>query len=83
MEKKIIMKYIQLMGAEDVSRAGSRIASAAQEMQRAASSIECSLHTHRVFLDEWLSRFEDILKKNSEPKPHPEGNGRITRSTGE
>lgn len=57
-------EYITLVGAEDVQRAGAALRSAAETMQRAASSIEDSLHRHRLFLDDWLERFECTLKEN-------------------
>ena len=55
--------YIHLIGAEDVRRAGATISGAATTMQRAASQIEDSLDRHRMFLEEWLSRFEAIIKE--------------------
>jgi hypothetical protein len=58
----IMAEYITLMGAEDVRAAGRAIASAAADMRQAASSIDDSLHRHRVFFDEWLIRLEQALK---------------------
>ena len=58
------MEHINLLGSEDVYRAGTMMQQAATEMTRAASSIEESLQMHQRFLDDWLSRFEDILKEN-------------------
>ncbi len=55
--------YVTLMGAEDVRIAGSRISSAAADMRTAAGSIDHSLHTHRIFLDDWLIRLEHLLRK--------------------
>lgn len=58
--------YITLMGAEDVSRAGSRMASAAEQMSRAAGSIDDALQRHQQFLDDWLMRFEAVMEKTHE-----------------
>ena len=55
--------YITLLGAEDVRRAASVISQAASTMQSAASQIEDSLLRHRMFLDDWLVRFEEALKE--------------------
>ena len=54
--------YITLLGAEDVRSAASTMSSAADDMRRAASSIEDSLERHRRFLDDWLQRFGDVLR---------------------
>jgi len=56
--------FIHLMGAEDVSRAGSAMRQAAEEMRSTASMIEDSLQRHRIFLDEWLFRFEEAMKED-------------------
>jgi len=55
-------EFIHLMGAEDVRAAGSSIRSAASEIQRAASQIDESLNRHRIFMDDWLLRLEDIFQ---------------------
>lgn len=57
------MEYVTLMGAEDVRSAGSTIASAAQQMQNAANSLSETLIAHQRFLDDWLYRFEEAIKK--------------------
>lgn len=49
-------EYITLLGAEDVARAGRQMASAADDMQRAASSISESL-------DMSLRRFEELVER--------------------
>lgn len=56
-------EYVTLMGAEDVRRAAHTISSAAADMRQAASSLDNSLHHLRVYLDEWLLRFEQALEK--------------------
>lgn len=56
-------EFVHLIGAEDVRSAGSAMRTAAEEMKRAAASIEESLSTHRRFLDDWLIRLEDTIKR--------------------
>lgn len=53
--------YVTLMGAEEVSRAGSRMQDAASTMQGAASNIAYALEQHQRFLDDWLARLNDTL----------------------
>lgn len=55
-------RYVTLMGAEDVSRAGGRMADAAGEMQRAASTISYALEAHQRFLEDWLNQLNGILE---------------------
>lgn len=55
--------YVTLLGVEQVQSAANTMRSAAEEMQRAASTIDASLQQHRMFLDEWLSRFESAMKE--------------------
>lgn len=59
------MKFITLLGADDVQRAGGRMMSAAADMNRAASNIENSLYSHRIFLDDWLNRLEAIILRKT------------------
>lgn len=56
------MNTTYLVGAEEVSSAASRISSAAHEMYQAAASIDNSLAAHRLFLDDWLTRFQQTLE---------------------
>lgn len=58
------METVILIGAEDVRSAGVSIQSAASEIQRAASSFDSTAQTFRLFLDDWLLRFEEVLKEN-------------------
>ena len=58
--------YITLIGAEDVVRAGNNMNAAADNMARAASSIEESLSSHHQWADEWLTRLEQIMKPERE-----------------
>lgn len=64
--------YITLLGAEQVDRASHTMSSAASEMQRAASSIEDTLSRHRMFLDDWLMRFEQALSAHPGPATEKE-----------
>ena len=52
---------ITLMGSEDVSRAGYVMRDAAQEMHKAASIISEALHSQRLFMDDWMQRFEAAM----------------------
>lgn len=54
--------YTTLLGAEDVSRAGRNMITAAEEMKRAAAALEDSLFRQRQFMDDWLCRLEAILR---------------------
>lgn len=56
--------YVTLIGAEEVSRAGSSVSSAAREMKEAANTISDALYQQRQFMDDWLLRFETVLKEN-------------------
>jgi len=56
-------EFIHLIGADDVRAAGSAMRSAAADMNRAAASIDESLSRHHNFLEEWLCRFETIIKE--------------------
>ena len=56
-------EYMHLVGAEDVSRAGSQMNAAAAEMQRAASAIDSVLERHQRFMDDWLYRFELAMRR--------------------
>lgn len=53
--------YVTLVGAEEVSRAASRMASAAQEMRDAAGNFQDILHQHQRFMDDWLTRLDGTL----------------------
>ncbi len=58
------MDFVTLMGAEDVREAGSAMRSSAEVIRQAAGSMEDSLHRHRLFLDDWLFRLEELMKIN-------------------
>lgn len=57
------MEYVHLIGAERVESAAQTMRSAADEMTRAAQSIEHHLWQHQRFLDDWISRFETAVEK--------------------
>lgn len=57
------MEFVSLMGSEDVREAGATMRSAAQEISQAAGSLESSLRTQRLYLDEFLSRFEEQVTR--------------------
>ncbi len=55
-------RYVHLIGVEEVARAGSTMAQAATDMNRAAANIEGALQRHQSFLEDWLQRFEAMLQ---------------------
>lgn len=59
------MTDIYLQGSEAVGRAGHEMARAAEDMLRAASTIDESLRRHEEFLTTWLRNY-DIVKNGSE-----------------
>lgn len=54
------MEHVTLMGAEEVSRAASRMQQAATDMQRAADSIEHALYQFAQRMDDWVGRLEQL-----------------------
>ncbi len=54
--------YITLLGAEDVRRAGSLMQSAADDMRCAASNMSSALEQHQRWMDDWLSRFQQVIE---------------------
>ncbi len=65
------MTNVNLIGVEEVSRAGHTMRAAAEDMQRAASSIAHTLEMHQRWMDDWLSRFEGVMQPPPPPKPAP------------
>jgi len=59
-------EYITILGTEDITRAGCNMISAATDISRAAALIDESLQRHRIFLDEWLARFENLLSEKKD-----------------
>ena len=60
-----------LVGAEEVSRASLRMEDAAASMRLTASSLEETSHHQQTFLNEWLDRFEAILREHREAEAQP------------
>lgn len=60
------MDYVTLIGSEDVSRAGARMVEAAAQIQSAVNMLETTLHNHRVWLDEFLSRLEVMQREDDD-----------------
>jgi len=56
-------EYMHLVGAEEVTRAASRMQSAADDMKKAASSIEESLRLFTQRMDELMYRAERLKEK--------------------
>lgn len=54
--------YVTLLGSEQVQSAARQMSDAADKMNHAAYSIECSLERHRQFMDDWLQRFEAAIE---------------------
>ena len=65
--------YVTLLGAEQVQSAGARMASAADDMQRAASSISESVERLIRALDEHASRVENSMRYRDELEKDPTG----------
>lgn len=73
------MSTIYLVGSEDVRAAGNAMTHAANEMQRAAGTIESALDRHRMWMDDWsitfLGRTGDYPTNGTmfPDDPHPSG----------
>lgn len=59
------MEYVHLVGAESVSSAGVQMRQAADEFKQAASNIAYALQQHQSFLDNWLTRLDEILSSHN------------------
>lgn len=65
------MEYVTLLGAEDVQRAGTRMAGAAEEFGRHVSYLIEALDRERIAREEFLIRLEAAVRpapENSPPK---------------
>lgn len=62
------MDSIYLQGSDDVRAAAHMMRGAAEDMNRAASSISNALEHQRGFMNDWLDRFEQIMQAAG-PKP--------------
>ena len=58
------MESINLMGSDDVYKAGYTIQNAANDMKQAVANFDFILERQRRFMDEWLQKFERILTEN-------------------
>lgn len=61
------MENIYLVGSEDVRKAARQIQAAAEEMSRAANSIDAAFERHQRFIDDWLDRFAAATPPKGEP----------------
>lgn len=55
------MDRINLIGSDDVLTAGRKMKCAAEEMSKAAQSIENTLELYKQFMRDWLSDFDQIV----------------------
>lgn len=55
--------HVQLIGAEDVRSAGNAMRHAAEDIKSAANTIDSALDQHRIFLNEWIGRFEAAVDR--------------------
>ncbi len=58
-------EFMHLVGSEDISRAGSSIIHAAEQINNAASIINESTNRLQLFLNDWLFRLEEVLRENN------------------
>ena len=65
------MEHINLMGSEDVSRAGHNMQSAANDMTQAAASIEYSLERAERIMESFFERYEALLERAINELPQP------------
>lgn len=56
-------EFVHLIGAGDVRAAGVKMQAAAGEMNRAAALLDDSLRVHRLFLDDWLLRLQNLTEE--------------------
>lgn len=61
-------EYMHLIGADDVRSAAGTMAQAARDMQRAAASISDALESQRRYMEEWIGRFESVVKELKESR---------------
>lgn len=57
------MDSINLLGAEDVRRAGAAMGGAAETMVQASRNMDGSLERFQRWADDWLARFEAAVEK--------------------
>ncbi|HAF43767.1 MAG TPA: hypothetical protein DCK83_02155 [Gallionellaceae bacterium] len=56
-------EYVHLIGAEQVQSAAVSMRGAAEEMRQAAMTIDGALERHRLFMDDWLQKLEQVLSE--------------------
>jgi len=66
-----VSEYMQLLGTENVERAASSMRSAAEEMNRAAATMEAALFEHRRFMEDFIMRLASLPSSSGEAR----GNG--------
>lgn len=59
---------MNLMGSEDVYRAGTNISSAADTISSAAGSFESTSENLKMILDDFLIRFQEIVERINHEK---------------
>ena len=59
------MQTVELIGAEQVQRAGHTMREAAADMQRAANEITEAMERNRRWWDEWLHRLEALKEETN------------------
>lgn len=64
------MENVLLIGAEDVRAASNNIASAAHDIRQAAATMDESFRQQRVFMDEWIGRFEVAIASLQTSEAH-------------
>lgn len=63
------MESIFLVGSEEVSRAASRIASAAEDFNHVADRLEAAFERRRQWEEEYLQRLEAVSSSAPPEKP--------------
>ncbi len=62
------MDRVYLMGTEDVIRSAHLIRGAADSMLAAANNIGSALAEHQRFMNDWLSRFQQVVETINAPE---------------
>ena len=55
------LDMVRLTNTEGIERAAREITAAADTVRRLVCHLDEALHQHRLFLDEWITRFEAAL----------------------
>ena len=59
------MERILLVGTEAIESAGYTMRDAAAGMKQAVMNFDASLECQRRFMDDWLQRFESVLRETT------------------